>query len=513
MIKLQIPKHLKSVRMKLFLTLTVAVIIIIVFLILLNNVVLEAYYLHSKRNSLLEVYHNLNNYYNNLEVNKNVDLELELDKVALNNNFDMIIKTEDGLNVFSSNKNFLDTIGQISETEEAGAYASKKDTLYEDNKLYIKKVRDKKTASNVILLSATLDNGYKLYIRLPIASIQESVKISNNFLLLIGSVTIIIGGMVVSVISNRFTKPISELDNIARRMANLDFSRKYEEKNSDDEINNLGKSINILSDKLEKTINQLKEANIELEKDIEHKSKIDEMRKQFISDVSHELKTPIALIQGYAEGLQENVTSDEESRKFYVEVILDEANKMDKLVKQLLELMKLEYGKREFNNIKFDMKELIREVIRKTSVMLEEKNITVKFEAKEPVYVYADEFYIEQVITNYLTNAIKHVEERNKEKLIEIRIEEKKDGKARIYVYNTGEPLSEENQNRIWNRFYKVDSSRNREKGGTGIGLSLVKAIMNNYKNSYGVYNRENGVEFYFDLDCFEKEEKGENIN
>ena len=145
--------------------------------------------------------------------------------------------------------------------------------------------------------------------------------------------------------------------------------------------------------------------------------------------------------------------------------------------------------------------------------MLEEKNITVKFEAKEPVYVYADEFYIEQVITNYLTNAIKHVEERNKEKLIEIRIEEKKDGKARIYVYNTGEPLSEENQNRIWNRFYKVDSSRNREKGGTGIGLALVKAIMNNYKNSYGVYNRESGVEFYFDLDCFEKEEKGENIN
>ena len=116
---------------------------------------------------------------------------------------------------------------------------------------------------------------------------------------------------------------------------------------------NSGRSINILSDKLENTIKELKQNNIELEKDIEERSKIDEMRKQFISDVSHELKTPIALIQGYAEGLVDNVATDAESKKFYSEVILDEANKMDKLVKQLLELMKLEYGKREFNDKEF----------------------------------------------------------------------------------------------------------------------------------------------------------------
>src|SRR5699024_8761032 len=125
---------------------------------------------------------------------------------------------------------------------------------------------------------------------------------------------------------------------------------KYRLTDTDDEINELGKNINTMSDKLESTIKQLRENNSELEKDIEEKSKIDEMRKQFISDVSHELKTPIALIQGYAEGLIENVNTDEESRKFYAEVILDESNKMDTLVKQLLELMKLEYGKREFNN-------------------------------------------------------------------------------------------------------------------------------------------------------------------
>ena len=255
-----------------------------------------------------------------------------------------------------------------------------------------------------------------------------------------------------------------------------------------------------MSEKLESTIKQLRETNVELEKDIEEKSKIDEMRKQFISDVSHELKTPIALIQGYAEGLIENVNTDEESRRFYAEVILDETNKMDTLVKQLLELMKLEYGKREFNNTKFDIIELIKEVIRKCDVMLKEKNIKVEFDDSKSVYVFADDFYIEQVITNYFTNAIKHVRQVDNENKIEIKVEEI-NNKIRISIFNTGENIPEEDINKIWQRFYKLDSSRNREDGGTGIGLALVRAIMNIYKNEYGVENKENGVEFYFELD------------
>lgn len=499
-----IPKTFKSVRMKLFLTLTIVVLIIIAFLISLNNVVLETYYLYSKRNSLLNSYEYVNNIYSSATIDS--DIELEFDKLSLNNNFDMVVCTENGETVYSSNRNFLDTIEQINETEKVEANNLPNGVLYNDSVIHINQIKDKKTSLNVILLYGKLNNGYKLYIRLPIASIQESVKISNNFLLLIGSFTVLMGGLAVSVISNRFTKPIYELDNIARKMANLDFSRKYQNKGTHDEIDNLGESINILSDKLEKTIKQLQEANIELEKDIEHKSKIDEMRKQFISDVSHELKTPIALIQGYAEGLKENVTSDEESRKYYIDVIIDETNKMDKLVKQLLELMKLEYGKREFNNMKFDVTELIREVIRKTTVMSEKENVEIKFDMKDHVYVFADEFYIEQVVTNYVTNAIKHVEEINNEKSIEIKVSIKDNNKARISVYNTGEHISQENLSRIWNRFYKVDSSRNREKGGTGIGLSLVKAIMNNYKNDYGAFNKDNGVEFYFELNLAKEE-------
>ena len=294
-------------------------------------------------------------------------------------------------------------------------------------------------------------------------------------------------------------------------MSNLDFSTKYQETDTGDEINNLGKSINTMSDKLEKTINTLRNSNLELERDIEEKSKIDEMRKSFISDVSHELKTPIALIQGYSEGLIENVNKDEESRKFYAEVIQDEAEKMDKLVKQLLELMNLEYGKYDFNNKEFNIVELEKEVLRKLDVMIQEKNLEVKFDDTQKLTVFADDFYIEQVITNFVTNAIKHAKEINGEKYIKIEnIINSETNTVLVKVFNTGDNIKEEESNKLWNKFYKGDKSRNREDGSTGIGLSIVKAIMSNYNKDYGFNNTESGVEFYFELDM-ENKIDGEN--
>ncbi len=495
----QYKNKFKSIRVKLFLTLCVVVIIIIAFLIITNNFVLETFYLYSKQKNLMLLYDKINDYYTKGN-NNNIDIELELEKAAINNNFDILIKTDKNISIYSTNKDFLATINEINTLSTLEP--SERDILLKNDKMLTRKVEDPQTGLTFILFSATLENGYILYIRMPIGSVQESVKISNKFLYLIGGITIIGGGIVVSIISKKFTMPILELNSIAKKMSKLDFSHKYRTTDADDEINNLGKSINTMSDKLEATIKQLRATNIELEKDIEEKSKIDEMRKQFIQDVSHELKTPIALIQGYSEGLIENVNTDPENREFYAKVILDEANKMDKLVKQLLELMKLEYGKREFNNEKFDICELIQEVVRKSRVMLEENNIQVEFDNQNQVYVYADSFYIEQVMTNYFTNAVKHVKEVNGKKLIRITTNaDIEKNIVRISVFNTGDNIKEEDLNRIWNRFYKVDASRNRDDGGTGIGLALVKAIMNNYKKDYGAINRDDGIEFYFDLD------------
>lgn len=492
---------LSSVKVKLFLTLSTTVLLIILFLIIVNNFALEKFYLYKKQNTLKSVYESLNDYYKT--PGQDNDLQTELEKLSIKNNFDILIKDNNGINLYTTNKNFSTVIGSINDILDK--LQSGKELESNDN-FTIKKQRDSKNGLSYMMLSGKLENGYFLYIRIPLNSIQDSVSISNNFLLMMAGFTILIASIMVTIVSRKFTEPILELNNIAKKMSNLDFSQKYKVTNARDEINDLGRSINTMSDKLERTIKQLRSSNIELERDIEEKSKIDEMRKTFISDVSHELKTPIALIQGYSEGLLENVNNDEESRKFYAEVILDETNKMDKLVKQLLELMKLEYGKREFNNKEFNIVELEKEVIRKTNVMIEEKQAEIKFDENEDIRVFADDFYIEQVLTNYLTNAIKNVKEMYGEKYIKISNEiNKEEQKVCIKVFNTGEQISEENLNRIWNRFYKADESRHREDGGTGIGLAFVKAIMSNYDNKYGVKNLENGVEFYFELDMRQK--------
>lgn len=497
----KINEKLKSVRMKLFLTLSIIVIVILILLILMNSIVLESFYTFTKISTVKKEFYNINQLFNT--ANPTVLEQIKRD--ALANNFDILIESKDYMLIFSTNENFTNII-QKSETTTRFKGLERNKILYSEDNMLIRKINS--NGLNCILLSGELDNGNRIYIQIPISAIEESVRISNNLLLIIGSIAIIIAAIAASYVSKKFTNPILELNGITNKMSKLDFSTKYEYTDSDDEINELGRNINTMSEKLEKTIKQLRNSNIELERDIEEKSKIDEMRKQFISDVSHELKTPIALIQGYAEGLVENVNVDDESRKYYAEVILDEANKMDKLVRQLLELMKLEYGKREFNNEQFNICELISEVIRKCNVMLEEKEITdVRFNQDEKIMVYADEFYIEQAFTNYFTNAIKHATEVNGEKYIEIKIKENKEKQnVRISVLNTGENLSDEDLERIWGRFYKVDESRNRADGGTGIGLALVKAIMNNYNSKYGAKNTENGIEFYFDIDAGKRE-------
>lgn len=484
----------QSIRVRLFLSLCVVVCLIITFLVIVNNVILESFYLYSKVNNLEAVYNQINSYtskaYNIAEFEEN------LEKISINNNFDIIVKTEENITIYSTNKDY---IGMLRAFGKLSPFNNKNYYLEEGENYTIKSVQDTTTGIKYILLIGNLDNGYSLYIRMPIQSISESVKISNKFLYIIAIFIILIGEIIVSYISKKFTKPIQELNDIAKKMSNLDFSHKYKETGHGDEIDELGKSINSMSMKLETTITQLKATNRELERDIEQKSRLEQMRSTFISDVSHELKTPIALIQGYSEGLLENVNTDEDSRKFYAEVILDESNKMDKLVKQLLELMKLENEMRIFNNKQFNIVELEKEILRKTDVMIKEKQAEVKFNDKEEINVIADNFYIEQVITNYLTNAIKHVQEVDGEKYISIE-NEIKDEVVRIKIFNTGKQIDEENLDRIWKRFYKGDESRNREDGGTGIGLALVRAIMNNYQNDFGVINRENGVEFYFEL-------------
>ena len=223
---------------------------------------------------------------------------------------------------------------------------------------------------------------------------------------------------------------------------------------------------------------------------------VEESRQEFVSNVSHELKTPLALIQGYAEGLQECINDDAESREFYCEVIIDEADKMNRMVKKLLTLNQLEFGNDQVIMERFDMTELIRGVANSTRILMEQKGIRLELENSEEAWVWGDEFKVEEVITNYMSNAINHADG---EKLIRVFYTRSED-KLRVSVFNTGQPIPEEDIEKIWVKFYKVDKARTREYGGSGIGLSIVKAIMDSFHQRCGVINHEDGVEFWMEL-------------
>jgi len=339
------------------------------------------------------------------------------------------------------------------------------------------------------------DNQTMVIMSTPVASLKESVSISNRFLIYMAIIGFIITVILTFIIAKMITYPILELAEISNKMGKLDFTAKYIG-NRSDEIQTLGQNMNYMSDRLKKAIDELQEANELLKEDIKRKEAIDEMRKDFIANVSHELKTPIALIQGYAEGLNEGLCEDEESRKYYTEVILDESEKMNKMVKQLLTLSSLESGNSILHKENFNLTSLIESVLGSISILIGEKNVNIEFDSDKEIFLNADEFKIEEVVTNYISNSIHHVKDSG-----EIKINVTDDGENITFsVYNTGNPIPEKDLNNIWEKFFKVDKAHSRAYGGSGIGLSIVKAIVEAHNGTVAVRNILDGVEFSFKI-------------
>ena len=344
----------------------------------------------------------------------------------------------------------------------------------------------------------------KFILSMPLEMLYEASGFSNVFFLYLSLLLLVVGGGVVFFAVYRVTRPILQLSELSRRMSRLDFSARYEG-NVSDEIGELGNNMNEMASQLERTILQLQMANTELKKDLEEKEHADEMRKDFISNVSHELKTPIALIQGYAEGLKEFGTEDPESMNYYCDVITDEADRMNRLVKKLTTLNQIEFGGDELQMAPFDITEVIRNIVNGSGKLVREHDAKVEIFCPEECMVLGDEFKIEEVINNYYSNAFNHLKAPGNITftLTDLGL------KARISVKNSGDPIPEEELSRIWIKFYKVDKARTRAYGGSGIGLSIVKAIMKAHHEECGVYNEEDGVVFWFELQKILPEENG----
>ncbi len=489
----------KSIRNQIAIIFIALFSCIMLISILINSQFLENYYIRNKQATLMNLYEVIN------EASQDNTLTTEktrnkLEDLVESGNLTFVIIDQKNNQTVTATPNDIMTNEMV--TQLMGYLLNRiqaNGKIFESNDKYqIHRTSYTRDGAEYIEMWGFLDDGKVFLLRSPLESIRESVAIANKFLVYIFMVMIIIGSAFVWLFAKRITNPILELTALSRKMADLDFEAKYAS-GGKNEIGVLGANFNSMSEKLEKTISELKTANYELKKDIEKKEKIEDMRTEFIGHVSHELKTPIALIQGYAEGLKEGISEDPESRAFYCDVILDEANKMNQLVKNLLTLNQMEHGKEEVTFERFNLIDLIDGVVQSLEIMIQQKDVSVRMNSKEPVYVWADEYKVEHVLRNYLSNALNHVEG---ERVIDIRLEkDEKKELVRTTIFNTGKPIPEEDIEQIWNQFYKVDKARTREYGGNGIGLSIVKAIMESFQKGYGVQNYQNGVAFWFELD------------
>jgi len=495
-------KKTHSIRFEISATFISIMFLTFGLILLINLFFMEKFYVQNKREAIIQAYRSIAQAITDGDITSE-DFDQEIGHICERYNIEMIVLDADSKTVKSSTSN-VEFLAKLlwenmltSSSNTTGEFETREILDYGDGYTLQMDI-DRTTGRKYLDMWGVVGSGNLVLVRSTMESIRDNVIISNTFMAYVGIIAIVVGSIFILYISKKVTDPIKRLYLISDQMKKLNFEAKYENLESySNEIDVLGQNMNELSETLESTIKELKKANIALKHDIAQKEEIDEMRKEFLSNVSHELKTPIALIQGYAEGLKEGISDDEESRNFYCEVIMDEASKMNIMVKKLLTLNQLEFGNDSTNMDRFDIVDMIRNYIKSAELLAKQKDVTIKFDDYEPIFVWGDEFKIEEVLQNFYSNALNHIDG---DKIIEIKLTQE-DNHVRVSVFNTGKPIPEESLDHIWEKFYKVDKARTREYGGSGVGLSIVKAIMEGMHQAYGVKNYDNGVEFYFELE------------
>jgi len=512
-----------SIRSKLFLLVYGIILAFIVGLILLNNSFLENYYIKSRESSLVEAF---------IEVKK-VDLDsqttieelLEIENYY-NINIQILAQTEEfdedfvwgGLDetpdifnrIYGYRVNIPDGIltriiydFNQQEIDFESSYAQAVLELSDDSySAYLMDIYSEfdvdSEDTNMIGLCVELeveDSENIFYIlTITFQSIQDSIKIFNSFTILVGFIFMVLAFIMMYFVSYSFTNPIIQINKIAEEIAGLNFKNRVSVK-SDDEFKELGDSINRMSSQLEENIDELQKTNAKLAQEILHKTDVDKMRREFIANASHELKTPLSLIMGYTEALKLSGL-DQEIKDEYIHIILDETNKMNALVMELLKLSQLESKDREFDFYHFNVRNLLEETRRLFSLVFEEKQVECEIDSIDKI-VNSDYTQLQTVLTNFINNAINHIDDKLEIKLSAKMVE---NDSVRISVFNSGVNIPEEDILHIWDSFYKVDKARTRAYGGQGLGLSICKTTLELLGYDYGVINHETGIEFYFDI-------------
>ena len=458
-----------KIRWKIFFLMFSVVLMIILGLMVTNTIYLEKFYIKNKKEKLVELGQIL------------IDPKYVIDfqNLEMHSNVAILIKRTDEL--YKLEKEAVlpkEEIEEIIVSLKNREYIFKEITLLD----YRGKV--------LILFMPYMKDRY-IEIITPLSFIQEGLEISTRYHLLIIILALIIGSSMSFIFSKKMTDPILELKEITQRISLLDFNIKFE-KERKDEIGELGYAINKMGGTLEKNIDEINKVNRKLMEDIENEKRLDKLRKEFIASVSHELKTPIAIIQGYAQGLMENIAETEEDRNFYCEIIVEESLKMDSLVKELLLITQMESGYFKIEKEEVDLYQMIKDIRDKYS----SKSREIKYIGKKNIFAYCDEKYIDRVLENLVINALKY---STGDREVTISVDEI-GNKYKIIISNESENLSEDDLENIWTPFYRVNKARDRD--GHGLGLAIVRGILENHKSNFGVYITEkNIINFWFELE------------
>ncbi|WP_320047098.1 HAMP domain-containing sensor histidine kinase [uncultured Ilyobacter sp.] len=458
-----------KIRSKIFFLIFSVVLFIMMGFYVITEFYLEKFYIDSKKENLKSV----------AQIISNPEHLLDFEQLERENNVTIYIRQFSN-DLFVSSEDLY-----IEGLEKKGILQN-----IRDGKQVFQKIKIEDPVGEFMILFTPYQYNRFVEIRTPISSIKESVQVANRYYMRIIAYALGFGLIMAFVFSKKITQPILHLKEITKGISNLNFSMKFSAHRKD-EIGELGNSINRMGDILYDTIDDLNAANLELKKDIEREKKLESLRKEFVASVSHELKTPITLIQGYAQGLMEGIATDED-RNFYCGVIVDESRKMDELVKELLLISQIEAGYLELDIEKINLGKMIRQVMDKYYMEFEKYDISYP---EYDIWALGDWKYIKRVLGNLVSNAFKYTPENGK-----IKVEVDEDGeKYRVKVINRCSDLTEEDLEELWAPFYRGDKSRSSE--GTGLGLAIVKGVLEKHKSSYGAELEAGRVIFWFDLD------------
>lgn len=463
-----------------FLQITAILLTAVTVILVINTTYLGDLYFFNEKRKIASTAE----YLNTLDLKSGVYLGT-VGKFETENNISIDIYFPDGTPLYLSSKNLVPTGGNT--------------VIIEHNVNGDGSVLDMRETNGVqyIDYNCTLSDGLEIEIFSVKANVEANAGVALYFVWASIIFIFIVVIIFFIIYSKSFTKPLIEMSKITEKMSNMDFSERVAI-NSNDEIGELAGSINNLSSSLDSTLQDLNEKNQKLQDDIEKKQTLEELRKEFISSISHELKTPIAIVRGYAEGAELMLRSgDADGAAEYCDIIIKESDKMNALVFELLELSRFEIGDSRLEYEEFSLYDFIHDYTGSEKIVFEENGIKCDTDIPPDIMCRGDSIKLNMVLNNYVSNAVSHTEG---EKLIKIYCE-KFENKVRVNVFNTGKNIADEDIDKIWDSFYRADKSRSRKDGRFGLGLSIVSAIQNLHGNEYGVFNSDSGVTFWFDID------------